>query len=349
MARRPSVNLNLPTKMRARTRGEKTYYYYDKGGKPRVEIALGTDYILAIRKWAELHESATTVKPTVAWAIAQYQNSPQYNEVSDGTKKDYGYAFAQIASHFGDAPLDEVRPSHITLYIDKRSAESKHRALREKAVFSMVFAWCMAREYCTANPVALIKTKRLPGRKHVYIDDDKYQALYERASIDLQDAIDLAYYTGQRPADVLKMRGTDIKDGHLWVTQNKTGKPLKIKIAGDLAALMNRIATRKQGLPHQADWLLVDEQGRQLTKSKLRIRFDAARSAAGLRGAEYQFRDLRRKAAAELKETAGIAQAQAMLGHSTPAMTEHYAAGKATSVTALPKAVPQLTRTTSKK
>jgi hypothetical protein len=40
----------------------------------------------------------------------------------------------------------------------------------------------------------------------------------------VQDAMDLALCTGQRPADVLKFNVTDIADGSLSLTQNKTGK-----------------------------------------------------------------------------------------------------------------------------
>ena len=40
--------------MRARRRGSKTYYYYDTGAKPRHEIPLGFDYILAVQEWAKL-------------------------------------------------------------------------------------------------------------------------------------------------------------------------------------------------------------------------------------------------------------------------------------------------------
>lgn len=32
----------------------KVFYYMDIGGKPRKEIPLGSDYVLAIRKWSEL-------------------------------------------------------------------------------------------------------------------------------------------------------------------------------------------------------------------------------------------------------------------------------------------------------
>ncbi|MGB4060471.1 MAG: tyrosine-type recombinase/integrase [Burkholderiaceae bacterium] len=342
MGRRPSVNTHLPERMRARVRGERTYYYYDTGGTPRREVALGTDYVLAVAEWARLHETAVEVKPTVAWAIGKYLASPQYADVGTGTQADYGYALTQIGKHFGTAPLDEVRPSHITLYIDKRSAHSKHRALREKAVFSMLFSWCMARDYCTANPVAAIKTKRLPGRRNIYIDDDKYNAVYQFAPQDLKDAIDLAYFTGQRPADVLKLTTLDIEGSELRLMQNKTERPMRIAITGDLAELLQRILTRKALHPIERAALLVDEKGKPMTKAKLRTRFETARNRAGLTGAQYQFRDLRRKAAAELNDDNGLDKAQALLGHKNRSTTEHYASGKPRKVTLLPrKSVPQ--------
>ena len=55
MGRKPSKHPNLPKGMRARTKANgKTWYYYDTGGKPRREIPLGDDYVLAIQKWTEL-------------------------------------------------------------------------------------------------------------------------------------------------------------------------------------------------------------------------------------------------------------------------------------------------------
>ena len=38
--------------------------------------------------------------------------------------------------------------------------------------------------------------------------------------------MDIALLTGQRPADVLKIRRADIRDGALWIVQNKTGARL---------------------------------------------------------------------------------------------------------------------------
>ena len=55
--------------MRARHRGDKTYYYLDTGAKPRKEIPLGRDYVLAIQKWAEL-----TVSGDKAGALVTFRH-----------------------------------------------------------------------------------------------------------------------------------------------------------------------------------------------------------------------------------------------------------------------------------
>jgi integrase len=337
MGRKPSRNLNLPSRLRARVRGSTVYYFYDHGGTPRKETSLGTDYILAVQKWAEMHESSPTEKITVAWAISKYLASPQFDQVSLGTQADYRYALDKLIVKFGDAPMDQVKPSHVTLYIDQRSKQSKHRALREKMVLSMVYSWCMARDYCTTNPAASIKSKRLPGRKNVYIEDDMVEAVYKLASPALRDAIDLAYYLGQRPADVLKLSESDIRNGSFDFKQNKTGKPMLIGAGGDLDLLIKRMAERKTKFTVRCLQLLVDEHGKPMTKSKLRSRFDAARDAAGISGAEFQFRDLRRKSGSDLRDQVGLEAAQALLGHSSVVMTEHYTGGRARKVSAIPR------------
>lgn len=336
MGRKPSVNLQLPPMMRLRRRGSRTYFYYDTGAKPRVEIPLGSDYTLAVQEWAKLHQAKPTEALTVAWAIGKYTGSDDFTRLGTGTQADYRYAFDKIREYFGDAPLDQVKPSHIQLYIDKRTAASKHRAQRERSVFAMLFAWCIAREFCTFNPAAAIKGKRLPGRKHIDISDEMLAAVYCAGSDALRDAIDLAYFIGQRPADVLKVSETDIRDGILFVRQNKTGTPIRYPVEHGLAELVARIRERKREKDVHCLALLVDERGQPMTKAKLRKRFEDARSAAGITGEQFQFRDLRRRAGADMRDLAGLDAAQNLLGHKSQAMTEHYTGARGKKISAIP-------------
>lgn len=70
----------------------------------------------------------------------------------------------------------------------------------------------------------------------------------------MADEIALALLTGQRPANVLKLKRSDIRDGALWIMQNKTGARLGIEVTSELAVVIARISER----PRQAisDWLV---------------------------------------------------------------------------------------------
>lgn len=65
-------------------------------------------------------------------------------------------------------------------------------------------------------------------------------------------------------------------------------------------------------------YLVQDENGQPLSQFALRSRFDKARTAAGV---NFQFRDIRAKAATD---TGDLAHSQTLLGHKNRDMTEHY-------------------------
>lgn len=336
MGRKHSANLNLPPQMRARKRGDKVYYFYDTGGRPRREISLGSDYVMAVQKWSELHVADAPVLPTVGYAIAKYLSSAAFSGLASGTQADYRFALDKIAEHFAPAPLDQVTPVHLTKYLALRGAESKHRAQREVAVLGMIFRFARSIGLTTNNPKESVQIKRLPGRKHVYISDTMLDALYDQACQPLKDAIDLAYCIGQRPADVLALSSMNIEDGAIEYRQGKTGTPQRIMIAGPLKELIDRIEQRKKSYRVHSLFLLVDERGNKMTKAKLRGRFEKARAAAGIAGKDFQFRDLRRKSGTDLRDQRGIEAAQDLLGHASITMTEHYTGARGKRVAAIP-------------
>jgi integrase len=149
-----------------------------------------------------------------------------------------------------------------------------------------------------------------------YITDEEFLKVKEHAHFTVIDAIDLARLTGQRTADVLKLKRSDIRDGALWMVQKKTGKRLGIEIIGELSEVITRINER----PRQAIsvFLIQDENGQRLTQGVLRSRFYKARSLSKV---SFQFRDIRGKAPTD---TGNLAHSQKLLGHKNRDMTEHY-------------------------
>ncbi|WP_346742296.1 tyrosine-type recombinase/integrase [Burkholderia cenocepacia] len=221
------------------------------------------------------------------------------------------------------APLDDIKPIHIRKYLDWRKT-SPVSANREIALFSHIFN--KAREWGATdrpNPCAGVRKHRETGRD-VYVGDDLYKCVWEKADLPLREAMDLAYLTGQRPADVLKMDERDVRDGVISIRQNKTGARLRIEVVGDLAALLTQLTMRKCSHNPRSTRLIVDEQGRPLGRAALRFRFDRARDAAGIAKDDFQFRDLRAKAGTDKESSDDIREAQALLGHGSVTMTEHY-------------------------
>src|SRR5579859_7748381 len=111
MGRNRSNNPHLPQNMRARKRGDKVWYYYDTGGKPRREIPLGSDYGEAVRQWAKLHtggERPVGDRVTLLQVIERYQREIIPNK-APRTQLDNAVELKKIIEFFGNPPvrLDE--------------------------------------------------------------------------------------------------------------------------------------------------------------------------------------------------------------------------------------------------
>lgn len=103
------------------------------------------------------------------------------------------------------APIEQITPQHVRQFMDWRK-DAPVRANREKALFSHIFNKAREWGYTAApNPCAGVKGFTERGRD-AYIEDVTYKAVWDAADWPTRDAMDLAYLTGQRPADVLKMR-----------------------------------------------------------------------------------------------------------------------------------------------
>jgi integrase len=232
------------------------------------------------------------------------------------TRVDNDKELVNLLRVFAHMPIHAIQPMHIRQYMDIRGEVARTRANREKALFSHIYN--KAREWgytALQNPCQGVKGFKEAGRDR-YVTDDKFAKVKARAQDAVVDAMDLALLTGQRAADVIKIKRTDIRDGPLWITQNKTGARLGIEITGELAEVIARINQR----PWKAigPFLVQDDKGQPLTALALRSRFDKARKLAGV---AFQFRDIRAKAATD---TGDLAHSQKLLAHKNRDMTEHY-------------------------
>lgn len=333
MGRKPSKPNAIP-RFRVRKRAKATYYFYDHGvvdGK-RKETPLGTDYGLAVKRWAELERESALPPPAIVTfrhvgeqylLAAEAGTLPRNKEprtIADNRKE-----LAKLLEFFDDppAPLEAIKPKVVRQYLTWRGDTARVRANREKSLLSAIWNFARDQGYTDLpNPCAGIKGFPEGGRD-VYVEDDQFEAVWKVADPCLRDAMDLAYLTGQRPADVLSWTDEDVRDGVLYVRQGKTRERLRIATEGDLDDVLARIQARKAGYRVHCTRLVVNEYGRPIGVNAMSRRWAKARALAGV--PEIQFRDLRAKAGTDTAEQAGdIRKAQRQLGHRSIRMTEHY-------------------------
>ena len=352
MNRPRTTGKHLPPRMLERRKtlksGKVWVGYYYAGRTPegkRVEIPLGTDLAEAKTKWAELEKKPAPVgaksKMLMAWEKYAAQELPKK---APKTRQQQATEILRLQAYFKGAEFEHITAAHIATYRDgRRSAPRKRKddtiitpakpapvaANRELALFSHF--WNKAREwgYTNApNPVQGV-SKNTETARDFYADAAIWAAVREQAAPELQDALDLAYLTGQRPADVLRFESRHVVADALELRQGKTGKRLRIMLTDadsgtrtELGLLIDRLRARTV----RSAWLITTPAGQPLSLGMLRIRFNAARMAAAAAHPElansikaFQFRDSRAKAASEIDD---IKDAQKLLAHSDSQITK---------------------------
>lgn len=354
MMRPKQTAKDLPPRMLRRTKRLKNgdlwvgYYYNgrDDEGK-RKEIPLGTNLIEAKRKWAEFECKPAPAETGLMRTVFDRYMRDVVPTKAARTQANNRLEIKPLRKGFDSAPIDAITPQHIAQYRDARKTKARTlkdgtvlparpapvAANRELALFSHI--WNKAREWgytAKQNPCEGVGKNRETPRDY-YADEAVWNAVRACADVDLQDAMDLAYLSAQRPGDVLKFTARDVVDDALMVKQGKTKKRLRIQLTDretglrtELGLLIDRIRAR----PVQSIWLLATPNGRQMTRGMLRLRFVEARNnaadAARATGDDpfakhllaFQFRDLRPKAASEME----LGDASRLLGHTDQQITK---------------------------
>ena len=146
----------------------------------------------------------------------------------------------------------------------------------------------------------------LPGEEPRYVQATEEQAekLLKAAKGRTREAIRWAVLTGLRQGELRTLKPYNFQDGAIVLTKNKTGRPRRVPLAPEL---------RPEDFPYG------------LTDNEVARDFRAARKRAGMPW--LQFKDLRRTFGSWIvQRRRSLAEAQDLLGHSTPVITrKHYA------------------------
>lgn len=226
------------------------------------------------------------------------------------------WMLAKINAELGDRVVSEITPGDIQKFYNavalRTSKPNANRYLTLiKAIFNKAETWG---DFYGPNPCAKIKKSRESPNRLQYLNPDEMARLLLCAHPRLRPVIACALLTGMRRGEILGMtwEHVDFERGVIYLPKTKAGVPREVPIGPKLRTLLLSLGPASTGPVFELPIIM------------LRRYFAKALKAAGIRN--FHFHDLRHTFASHyIMRTHDLPSLQAILGHSTPAMTNRYA------------------------
>nr|WP_155760412.1 tyrosine-type recombinase/integrase [Stenotrophomonas maltophilia] len=290
----------------------------------------------------DLVSKVLTPGETVADAIVVFRRDDvPGRKWAPKTAEVYESVIRRIEAGLGSKPVADVTVKVCATFI-REVTESDRARQQFRLVLGWILACAVEEGWIDTNP-ALATRRFQHERKRVRLTLDVYRAIWDQAAPWLRNAMDLSLVTLLRREDVVTVKFTDVRDGHLWVvpskTEGSTNVRLQIAAAGPLADLLKRCKDDVASpfvihrLPEKArpsdKRAKTRKHHTQVLPEQLSRAFAAARDAAGITGdAPPTFHEIRSLGGALLRDAGWTTeQIQALMGHGNASMTEHYLGG----------------------
>ncbi|MCM1129472.1 MAG: tyrosine-type recombinase/integrase [Alistipes senegalensis] len=239
---------------------------------------------------------------------------------------------AHLKRAIGQLRLGSIRPIHIAEAVHQIWQSGRQNTARRVLLEAReLFAEAVAAGLIGSNPAASIKPLPVQIRRQ-RMRLEEWQALYD-ASLKSEPAwvskmLLLALVTGQRRADLQKMAFADVRDGYLFIEQQKTGErvalPLKLKLK-PVGVSLGQVIRSCRDYTTPGETLLRKDNGQPLCANYMTARFRNLfvrvlnRPDSGYRPTLHECRSLSER----LYRQQGI-NTQVLLGHRSQAMTDKY-------------------------
>lgn len=297
----------------------KTYYRFRRGGLThRLPGTPGTpDFHAAYAKLLIEPEAPVGryTEGSVAHTIDLYVKSAEFHALAPGTKRDYQRYLNRLDNSVGARPIASITNDYLHAIRDKLKL-TPSAANHTMAVIGTLFRFAIGRRIVRADPTAGIGRLK-GGDPYERWTVEDIAAFRASASPTMRLALDLGLYTGQRLSDVIALRWADYDGERIRLRQQKTGARLSIPAHPDLRAMLDAAARK-------AETILTTKTGLRFHPRVFSRDFRNARIAAGLPDG-LSFHGLRHTAAAVLAELgAGGPEIQAITGHKSLKLVEHY-------------------------
>lgn len=309
--------LHLPHHVTRKARG-KTYEYFERNGD-RIRLpAIDDPGFLDAYNRAKKHGPTIATKgKTWADLIAHYKRTPKFAALAPRTRSDYDKALTYIENSWGKLDVRRSKRKDVeAIMFHNRDAGRTRFANSIKSTLSILFEEAKRQEWMTANPAQLVDPLPASGEPGKPWPPAALTAYEKHANPRARLVMELCIGTAQRIGDVLKMKWSEIDDGGIWVTQNKTKVKLFIPFTARLEAYLATV--KKEGFT-----IVADQHGRPVSYNAVSHAIMQARKDSG--ATAYTIHGWRYTAIEQLAEAECTDEdIEAISGHASRSMIKKY-------------------------
>lgn len=290
--------------------GTRTTYYYAWRGGPRLQGEPGSPEF--IRSFNEAHASRKIVSDgTMNTLVAEFRASMEFKGLSDSSKRAYQAYLGLIEKEFGDLPIEALMAKEIRgdfkAWRDGM-ASTPRKADYAWTVLARVLSVAKDRGRITINPCERGGRLYKAERSENLWTEDHISRFMDHASEELQLALVLALWTGQRQGDLLRLPWSAYDGARIRLKQSKTGRRFTIPVGPTLREHLSQAKRR-------AATILTNTEGNSWTSDGFRTSW--GRACARAKIDDVTFHDIRGSAVTRLALAGAIVPEIASLtGHS---------------------------------
>jgi integrase len=286
---------------KTRPDGSKITYHYAWKGGPRLLSEKGTrafdDELKAAHVVRVEVEKAVAAAPkhagaTLEMVVDKYLDSQEFLTCGERTRRDYRLQTAKIVKAFGDLPVETLveNPDETRgLFLDHRDELAK-ASIRQADYFmqvlNTVLNWGKVRGKLKLNPLRDAGVKKLYDvtRADKTWTDVQIDEFRSRAQPEINLAMMLALWTGQRQGDLLRLTWSAYDGAEFKICQGKGRVQVQIPVGAPLKKLLD--ATQRK-----SPLILVNSSGIPWTEDGFRTMWHKTAKRAGI--VDRTFHDLR--------------------------------------------------------
>lgn len=266
--------------------------------------------------------------------------------ISENTRHTNQVQLNRLWKVWGNKELDSITLKMVNEYLDSLTP-SNSKSVR--SLLCNIFDVAVSKGLCPDNPARITLSRYVPKQRKRHTVEG-LRIIRSHSPLWLQNAIDLSLLTTQRRSDIVEIRWTDIHDGYIHIAQQKTTDDpmddfevldgsgyIRIKIDDELQQVLDRCKSDNVPSPfviHYVPKRKVKNAKKEhwtqilplyLSEEFLRI-VKLSNAYPKLEGRQIPTFHEIRVLAIFLHKKAGRS-AQALAGHSSVKMTEHYESG----------------------